>query len=703
MRENLRAGLAATGGFVALLASIAVFRVFSFSLDHGARRALLWVGSQSDCVVRLKFWTDPAWLSPATYCAALPGDGKLHPILLDLPLLSPRKLEVTMALDRAVTLWLGGVITLPGEKGSFPLGRWEVSQGVTTQWDGSAGKFTVGKAQGPAQVSVSWEIQGTIPPKPVPWVSIGWFLLGVALLLGSVFLWAQLGWPSSTSRKVGLAGASFGLLLAVAGARVWMVEDYGSSLPFWDEWDELEEFFRPWFQGDGLACLFFPHCEHRLLTTRALALGVTYANGGVWDPRIQMFVNAFLAAGPPVILFLGLVQQLAGMPAKLLLALGIGSITIPPFFGWEDTLMAWQSQVFFTEIFSLLAIWLCIEHPPFSQGWVLGVLMGVLAFFSMASGALWAPVVAGVQLLAPPERETKGGAARRLWGSLLLAVVFLLFWMATPRVPSHRGLEASSLARLLHFWGEELAFPYKNSPWLAVLLWAPFGIEASRFLLATFQKKRVRPSSCLAVGWGLWVLGGTLAIAWGRGSGQIAPRYLELPALGACLNLALAISLVFPAARRPRELWEKGAIALANLASFLVLAGVLLRTLLGPPVGFKERIAWRELAQANLSQALEHGDFRALQLREGLAIGAPRAERVRRCLTDPRIQAFLVTPWGSGIPRGALAKLGKLQGAGRWGEGMLLLGLAGIGSWGLASLREDRKIKSFPPALTASQ
>ena len=41
-----------------------------------------------------------------------------------------------------------------------------------------------------------------------------------------------------------------GCLLAIAGAKIWLIAAYGSAIPFWDQWDaEWARLFRPYLAG----------------------------------------------------------------------------------------------------------------------------------------------------------------------------------------------------------------------------------------------------------------------------------------------------------------------------------------------------------------------------------------------------------------------------------------------------------------------
>ena len=77
-----------------------------------------------------------------------------------------------------------------------------------------------------------------------------------------------------------------GLFLLVFGAKLAVIDRYGSDMPFWDQWSkEGELLYVPWFDhGQLWHSLFLPHSEHRMAPTLALNLALVAA-GGQWDAR----------------------------------------------------------------------------------------------------------------------------------------------------------------------------------------------------------------------------------------------------------------------------------------------------------------------------------------------------------------------------------------------------------------------------------
>ena len=95
-------------------------------------------------------------------------------------------------------------------------------------------------------------------------------------------------------RGIGLAGC----LAIILGAKIVLLDNYGSNTPFWDQWADPQFIFRPYLTGQlHLLDLIGAHNEHRILLTRLVALGLFVAKGH-WDSYAQMLVNAGIHARP---------------------------------------------------------------------------------------------------------------------------------------------------------------------------------------------------------------------------------------------------------------------------------------------------------------------------------------------------------------------------------------------------------------------
>ena len=191
-----------------------------------------------------------------------------------------------------------------------------------------------------------------------------------------------------------------GLVLMAAAAKLWLIAQFGSDIPYLDQWaGEGSAALHPWLTGGfDWRNLFWPHGEHHPVVARVGALLAFLANGQ-WDCRVQLLGNVLVFGGFLAALGLWIRRVFTDwrLPAALLAAfvlLGQPGIT-------ENHLWAFQTQFLGVQTFGLLHL-LGMAEERGKAAWVLGWLAGVVALFTIASGAASAAVLLGV-------------AAFRLW------------------------------------------------------------------------------------------------------------------------------------------------------------------------------------------------------------------------------------------------------------------------------------------------
>jgi len=172
------------------------------------------------------------------------------------------------------------------------------------------------------------------------------------------------------------------------GVQLWLISSNGNATPFWDQWDaEANGLYRPYLNHTlTFRQLLQPHNEHRIFTTRLLALVLLKVNHS-WNPMLQMIVNAglhVLAILAAIYFIIRVIGQNSLVP---MLAFSLVLFGLP--YGWENTLAGFQSQFYFVLLFSFTGLWLLLCHEPISIGWWFGIVLAVLAFFSLASGVLY--------------------------------------------------------------------------------------------------------------------------------------------------------------------------------------------------------------------------------------------------------------------------------------------------------------------------
>jgi len=309
----------------------------------------------------------------------------------------------------------------------------------------------------------------------------------------------------------------------VFAAKVLLISNFGSSIPFWDQWDAQADFlYRPWIEGSARWMdLFVNHNEHRIFTTRALSLLLLYLNKGVWDPMFEMYVNAMLHTS--ALLFLLFLMQKGLQRGSKFAFFFFASLLFAVPYGHENTLAGFQSQFYFLLLFSFVFLWAIIRFHTAPQWWFPVLFFSaLLSYFSLASGAL--TIAAGIGTLVIRWLCGIQRTRATLLLIILLSFAFVTAIYFTPVMPHHAALKAKSLPDFV------IAIVRATG---GGLLYIPVAL----FLIRHFQNSRSATThSWFVLALCLWMTGQIFAVAYGRSSGILSSRYLDLFAIGILLN-----------------------------------------------------------------------------------------------------------------------------------------------------------------------
>jgi hypothetical protein len=341
------------------------------------------------------------------------------------------------------------------------------------------------------------------------------------------------------------------LFLTVLGAKLWAVQLYGSPLPLWDQWYEAERFFRPWVEGNLTWKDFFAaHNEHRILFTRLLDMGVIWLNGR-WEPMLQMTINAFLHAA----FACGLAFCLWHFPGRKnggFVCFLIAPFFVLPFAG-ENTIWAFNSQLYFVEITSLAALAGLGFGKPGGWGWWLGLAVAILGLFTMASGLLAPLAVAGLTILrALKQRRMDRGNLITL--GICLAVAGLGIALKVT-MEDDRLLRAQSLGQFGAALARYLTWPFFDTTPMVCLIALPPLALAFLYFRPGFPESRA--AEFLLV-FGLWGVLQTAGLAYGRANyGEVIPasRYMDVLSVFVITSLFATVLLSRLWDRAPFPKW----------------------------------------------------------------------------------------------------------------------------------------------------
>lgn len=313
------------------------------------------------------------------------------------------------------------------------------------------------------------------------------------------------------------------LFLAVFGAKLWIIQLYGSPLPWWDEWFETAPLFKSWLAGTlTFKDLVAPYCEHRILFTRLLDLGLLWLNGR-WEPLLQMVASAFIHTTYVCGLAFCLWDFLGRKNAWLACVLLLPFFALP--YAAENAIWAFNSQAYFLAWFFLPAL----AGLGFGQAggarWWFGLLAAILGLFTMASGVLAPATVAGLVILRTLKSRRLEKANAITFGAALAVIALgaqlYVQFEGDADLRAHNFSEFA--AALLH----NLTWPFINAPVMALIIALPLLGLFALYFRADFTESRAA-EFLLALG--LWSVLQSIALAYGRGNfGEDVPasRYMD--------------------------------------------------------------------------------------------------------------------------------------------------------------------------------
>ncbi len=365
-----------------------------------------------------------------------------------------------------------------------------------------------------------------------------------------------------TIRKLTAWLAAF--VLIALGAKLWTIQLWATNLPYFDQWDEFRLLFRPWLEGTlSWRDLFISHNEHRIAFTRLLDLLEVKFNG-TWDIYLQTVVNAFIhiAYGCGLV---GVIWQLTGRQrAGLICAVLLPLFALP--FAAENTIHGFQSQFYFANIFSVIAMLGLGLGKPCGKYWFIGLFAALCALFTMASGFLASAAVVG--LVALRGIKTRTLPRSEILTALCALMVVALGLALKVDVAQHVQFQSHSVGDFLRTLLENLAWPFSKQPALGLLFSLPLVLVAVKYFRGGFADRRGAEFVLVLGGWAILQ---ALALAYGRARIAESSRYLD--ALSA-LPLANGAALFVLAAEK--DFWlrlRKIALPLALLWAGIMIYG----------------------------------------------------------------------------------------------------------------------------------
>lgn len=427
--------------------------------------------------------------------------------------------------------------------------------------------------------------------------------------------------------------------LVVIGAKIWMIAQYGSPTPFWDQWDAEGAILYPkYFDGTlSFSDLIAPHSEHRILITR-LWLLLLLELGGYWNPTLQMLANTAILGAFVALLITAFRPILDGASWIAFVLFSTVIFALP--FGWENTLAGFQSQWYFVLLFSIAGLLAIIEATAFTPRWWTALLLLLISYFSLASGAL--TVAAAIAVCVMQFIAGRRSGPRELLALAILAAVMVAMVLYTPVIAGHSPLKAHSIEQFLRALMEIASWPATTGHKGILILILGGALVHAPSLLVGIHVIGLRPPLAdrrwLLVALTGWAVLQAASIAYGRAVGATSPRYLDVFAVALTVNYACLLYLLIASEVRLRKYLAFGATALWLLA---VLFGMTkgFFTLYLPQM--EEKRATGHAQTQNLHAYLDTGDIATLENKPFLAIPYPSPQRLAMIVSQPVIRAIL--------------------------------------------------------------
>jgi hypothetical protein len=324
--------------------------------------------------------------------------------------------------------------------------------------------------------------------------------------------------------------------ITIFSAKLWLIDLYGSAMPWWDQWPMEGWSLYAAFLNKTLTLkdLFAAHCEHRAFINRLSAL-LLFEINGQWDPRLGMVLNAGLTA------FTGTTLSMMGWillgRKQLAVLILFNTLVFSLPFSWECSLLGFVGN-YWLIFFALLAIWFLTRYQFPTPLWLLGLIFALLSLVTMGSGFFAAAavfVIVILRLVFQKSRRVPAIVTMLILFSLIIAGYYLRV-----NVSGHEIFKAPNARELFVSICQNLAWPNPKLPWTFIIVWLP-----SLLLLAAYiiQGNETRRKAEFVLAFGLWVAMQAAALAYFR-CGIIASRHMVFLCLSLPVNF-LAILVLF--------------------------------------------------------------------------------------------------------------------------------------------------------------
>lgn len=422
--------------------------------------------------------------------------------------------------------------------------------------------------------------------------------------------------------------------LVIMLPRLYYVENFAISLPFWDQWDsEWAGLLKPWIEGNlRFSDLYAPHNEHRIFPTRLTTLFL-FLITGTWNNLTEARFNIPLSALTPLMLIWLICkhERISG-PRWLVIAVILAGASLP--FSWENILIGFQSQFYYLNLFTVCALALSVFHSDKYAG-IAGILFFcTLSILTSASGLFTCIAVVIVYSINSfiKGKLTPQSALTIL---ILLSMSFMAYY-TMPIVEGHKILHAANLWEFITAFARIMGWPLRGRQLLLGLIWLPSLITIPILIL----RRKISAIDLLMIGCFAWTGMQIAALAYGRGHEMIylTSRYTDVLLLGLAGNSWFILRI--PETIRKSRMALKLLYLLVAMFYFGICLSFINRTK-GDIKTLAEERGHRIDQATNVCGYLRTKDFMYID-KTGFQIPYPNADLLRKYLDDPQLRKVLI-------------------------------------------------------------
>ncbi len=314
-----------------------------------------------------------------------------------------------------------------------------------------------------------------------------------------------------------------GTFLIVFGSMLWTVNNYGLSIPYYDEWGAEANWLYRLYENNtlGISEIFAPHNGHRLTLTRLTAIALYIVNGG-WDPQLQMIVNALLHAILCTVLVRIILANSQDNNFLLPVVSTVLLFAIP--FSWISITVAFQTQFYFMVLFSVLAL-----QSLTSSRFVLGYIFSAFAMLSMTPGAFVFPAFVGAVLVRAI--QSRAITKNQILQCTISILLFSLFVLTLYEEPAAQVYYAQHIRGFFISFLAAISWPFRVSFGIGLAIYIPLVFYLIRSMLNSY-------GSSFILSLGMFIACQIIAMAYFRGGEGVPPanRYWEIMIVGIWVN-----------------------------------------------------------------------------------------------------------------------------------------------------------------------